>query len=82
MRMTREFLIIKAMWHTKNERVQLFVERTNFKVVQTKTPANLNNKNEAHNVIKTITILSEFASLLTAKNCCFICFTSLTIYQH
>jgi len=42
------------------------VERTNFKVVQTKTPANLNNKNEAHNVIKTI-IISEFASLLTAK---------------
>jgi len=61
--------------------MQLIMERTNFKVVQTKTPENLNKKNEAHNVIKTI-IISEFASLLTAKGCCFICFTSLTIYQH
>ena len=40
----------------KELRVHFLVERTNFKVVRTKAPANVNNKNEAQNVIKTIRV--------------------------
>jgi hypothetical protein len=51
----------------KELKVQRLLVTNNFKVFQSKTSANVNNKNEGHNVIKTI-IISEYASLLTAKD--------------
>jgi hypothetical protein len=77
---SKVFLYYESHMAHKELRVQLLVERNNFKVFPSKTPGSVNNKNKAHNVIKTI-IISQYASLLTAKDCCLICFTSQTIYQ-
>jgi hypothetical protein len=52
----KEFLYYQSYVAHKELIVQLFVKRTNFKVIQTKPPVNVNNKNEAHNVIKTYNI--------------------------